>query len=118
MFFKVTALAPIIHMYFNTFMEFISQGKLVSNNELVPTVKSGESFKYLGRYFNFEMDNEAHKEKLALSLRFLCVLMIFLSYLKHSSSLSAFHPFKIILALHSSIIVKNMGNSKSWYRCN
>ena len=42
--------------------------KLFSNNELVPTVKSGESFNYLGNHFNFEMNNEAHKEKLESSL--------------------------------------------------
>lgn len=38
--------------------------KLFINNEIVPTVKSGELFKYLGHYFNFEMDNEVLKEKL------------------------------------------------------
>ena len=38
--------------------------KLFINNEIVPTVKAGDSFKYLGSYFNFEMDNEVHKEKL------------------------------------------------------
>jgi len=42
--------------------------KLFINNEIVPAVKSGDSFKYLGRYFNFEMDNEIHKEKLKSSL--------------------------------------------------
>ena len=42
--------------------------KLFINSELVPRVKSGESFKYLGRFFNFEMNNEAHKEKLESSL--------------------------------------------------
>ena len=40
--------------------------KLFINTELLPTVKSGESFKYLGRHF--EMDNEIHKEKLKSSL--------------------------------------------------
>ena len=38
--------------------------KLFVNNKTVPTVKSGESLKYLGRYFNFKMDNKVHKEKL------------------------------------------------------
>ena len=38
---------------------------LFINSEHVPTVKS---FKYLGGYFNFEMNNEAHKEKLESSL--------------------------------------------------
>ena len=35
--------------------------KLFVNNKTVPTVKSRESFKNLGRYFNFEMDNKVHK---------------------------------------------------------
>ena len=42
--------------------------KLFINNESVPTVKYDDSLKYLGRYFNFEMDNEVHKEKLKSSL--------------------------------------------------
>ena len=42
--------------------------KLYINRELFLAVKSGKSFKYLGHYFNFEMDNEAHKEQLAPSL--------------------------------------------------
>ena len=37
--------------------------KVFIDSELVPTVKSGESFKYLGRYFNFEMNNEVHKKE-------------------------------------------------------
>ena len=41
--------------------------KLFINSELVHTVKSGESFKCLGRYLYFEMNNEAHKEKLESS---------------------------------------------------
>ena len=40
------------------------QPKLFINSELLPVVNSGESFKYLGRYFNFEMDNEKHKDHL------------------------------------------------------
>ena len=42
--------------------------KLCIINEIVPTVKSGDSFKYFGLYFNFEMDNEVHKEKHKSSL--------------------------------------------------
>ena len=38
------------------------------NTELLPVVNSGESFRYLGRYFNFEMDNENHKVHLKSSL--------------------------------------------------
>ena len=42
--------------------------KLLINNDIVPTVKSGNSYRYLACYFNFEMDNEVHKEKLKSSL--------------------------------------------------
>ena len=37
------------------------QPKLFINTRLLPVVKNGESFKYLGRYFNFEMNNDKHK---------------------------------------------------------
>ena len=38
--------------------------KLFVNNEQIPTLKNNESFHYLGRYFNFEIDNEEHKKEL------------------------------------------------------
>ena len=38
--------------------------KLFAKNEQIPALKNNESFKYLGRYFNFEMDNEEHKKEL------------------------------------------------------
>ena len=34
--------------------------KLIVNHDLIPTVEIGKSFKYLGRYFNFSMDNHNH----------------------------------------------------------
>ena len=34
----------------------------------MPTIKSGESFKYLGQHLNCAIDNEIHKEKLKSSL--------------------------------------------------
>ena len=40
------------------------QPKLFINSELLPVVNSGESFKYLGWYFNFEMVNKKYKEHL------------------------------------------------------
>ena len=44
------------------------QPKLFINTELLPVVKNGESFKYLGRFFNFQMDNHQHKIHLESSL--------------------------------------------------
>ena len=37
--------------------------KLIINNRLIPKINIGESFQYLGRYFDFEMSNNNHKEK-------------------------------------------------------
>ena len=34
--------------------------KLILNNDFIPTVEIGKSFKYLGRYFNFSMDSQNH----------------------------------------------------------
>ena len=34
--------------------------KLILNIDLIPTVEIGKSFNYLGRYFNFSMDNQNH----------------------------------------------------------
>ena len=32
--------------------------------QLIPTIKEGETFQYLGRYFNFNMSDEQHKSEL------------------------------------------------------
>ena len=38
--------------------------KLLISNRLIPKIIIGESFQYLGRYFDFEMSNNNHKEEL------------------------------------------------------
>ena len=38
--------------------------KLCVNNEVIPPLKDDESFKYLGRYFNFSINNQKYKEEL------------------------------------------------------
>ena len=40
------------------------QPQLLINSALVPQVKANESFRYLGRYYDFGMSNEVHKEEL------------------------------------------------------
>ena len=45
------------------------QPKLLINSEVVPPVKKDESFKYLGRFFNFDMDNKDHKDFLISNLQ-------------------------------------------------
>ena len=38
--------------------------KQIVNNSLIPAIKLGKSFCYLGRYFDFEMTNNEHKLEL------------------------------------------------------
>ena len=40
------------------------QPKLIINSELVPPIMNDDSFRYLGRYFDFEMSNGKHKSEL------------------------------------------------------
>ena len=41
-----------------SYVQYLPQ--LILNHDLIPTVEIGKSFKYLGRYFNFSMDNNNH----------------------------------------------------------
>ena len=38
--------------------------KLLIDNRLIPSIKIGESFKYLGRFFDFDTSNKGHKSEL------------------------------------------------------
>jgi hypothetical protein len=38
--------------------------KLLINNELIPATKIGESFRYLGKYFDFSMSEKEHTQEL------------------------------------------------------
>ena len=38
--------------------------KLFVNNEIIPAIKDNETFIYLGRSFNFKIDNSYHKLEL------------------------------------------------------
>ena len=40
------------------------QPKLFINHLLVPRTETGESFRYLGRYFNFNMSDEKHQSEI------------------------------------------------------
>ena len=42
--------------------------KLLINNKLIPTTEIGESFRYLGKYFDFDMSEKKHKEELTTLL--------------------------------------------------
>ena len=39
-----------------------TQPKLFANNESIPPVSRDEDFEYLGRFFNYAMDNKSHKQ--------------------------------------------------------
>ena len=38
--------------------------KLLINNKLIPATEIGESFRYLGKYFDFDMSDKKHKQEL------------------------------------------------------
>ena len=64
------------------------QSNLFLNKEIVPSVKSGESFRYLGRYFNFEMDDKDHKVQIQYCL---------LNMLQHIDSFTNLPSNKLLL---------------------
>ena len=72
------------------------QPKLLIDKQLVPPVKNGESFKYLGRYFDFDMTNELHKSKL---------LSLFSTLMKGIDDLPL-HPKNKLLVYHRYVLSK------------
>ena len=76
------------------------QPSLLINHAPVPTVKQGESFRYLGRYFDFAMSNQVHKDKLST---------LFTELLKEIDSLPL-HP-KNKLLLYSRFVLSKV----SWH---
>ena len=72
------------------------QPKLPINSEVVPPVNNGESFKYLGRFFNFDMDNKDHKDILLSNL---------LAMLKNIDSLTI-HPRNKLLLYDQYVLSK------------
>ena len=68
--------------------------KAYLNSSLVPTVESNKSFKYLGRYFNFNMDNSDHMSTLLSRIEDLMI---------KSDSLP-FHPKYKLLLYHRFVL--------------
>ena len=64
------------------------QPKLFINKQTVPSVKNGESFKYLGRFFDAQMSNKNHKTKLS---------SLFTSLLKEIDDLPLHSKNKLLL---------------------
>ena len=70
------------------------QPKLLINNELVPPVQKGASFRYLGRHFNFDMNNDEHMSSLKsyfsnlllISIPYPFFLKINCAFIKHTFS--------------------------------
>ena len=62
--------------------------KLTLNNSLVATVESNKSFKYLGRYFNFNMGNNHHMSTLLSTIKDLMIKV---------DSLPCHHKYRLLL---------------------
>ena len=72
------------------------QPQLFIDKQLFPPFKNGESFKYLGRYFDFDMTNELHKSKL---------LSLFSTFMKGIDDLPL-HPKNKLLVYHRYVLSK------------
>ena len=70
--------------------------KLYINNELIPSIDINESFKYLGRHFDYSMSNQVHKDNLCDTVDEL---------LKDIDSLSL-HPRNKLLIYHHYLLSK------------
>jgi len=75
---------------------FHFQPYLLINHALVLAVKQGESSDYLGRYFDFSISNQVHKNKLS---------SLFTAILKEIDSLSL-HPKNRLLLLSRLVLSK------------
>ena len=98
------------------------QQKLLIDEQLVPPVKNDESFKFLGRYFDFDMTNELYKSKL-LSLFSAFMKRIDYLPLHPRNKLQVYHRYVLSkVSLHFTIadlprtwITKNFDNLVSRY---
>ena len=72
------------------------QPSLLINHTQVPAVKQGESFRYLGRYFDFAMSNQVHRTKLS---------SLFTELLKEIDSLPL-HPKNKLLLYNRYVLSK------------
>ena len=70
--------------------------KLIINHDVVPTVDIGKSFKYLGRRFNYAMDNQIHMSE---------ALDLLQDLMKRIDSLSC-HPKNKLLIYHKFVLSK------------
>ena len=70
--------------------------KLLIGNRLIPSIKIGESFKYLGRFFDFDMSDKEHKSEL-ISL---------VNELMNEIDLKPLHPKNKLLLYNRHVISK------------
>ena len=70
--------------------------KLILNIDLIPTVEIGKSFNYLGRYFNFSMDNQNHLSE---------ILDIVTNLMKQMDGIPC-HPKNKLLFYHRFVLSK------------
>ena len=70
--------------------------KLLINNQLIPKVNIGESFKYLGRYFDFNMSDDNHKTD----------LLTLINELMTDTDLKPLHPKHKLLLFNRYVLSK------------
>ena len=98
------------------------QPKLFINNKPIPSVSNGNSFKYLGRHFDFEMTNQEHNSDLLSSLSNM-LKQIDSQPLHAKNKLRLYHNFVLskiswnltVADLSKTWVVENLDNLVSKY---
>ena len=84
--------------------------KLIINHDIVPSIQINKSFRYLGRFFNFEMDNQEHMTELLETI----------NDLMHKINNVPCHPKNKLMLYHRYVLSKISWNltiadlSKTW----
>ncbi len=78
--------------------------RLLIDNKLIPATKIGESFRYLGKYFDFNMSDKDHKQE----------LITLLEDIMSEIDLKPLHPKNKILLYSRYLLSKFSWHSKTW----
>ena len=90
------------------------QPKLYVNNSLIPQVKKDENFKYLGRYYKFEMEESKHRDKAKMKIEDLMTSIDALPL--HPKNKTQLYKHYILIKISWDLTIANLG--LTWVRNN
>ena len=90
------------------------QPKLYVNNSVIPQVKKDENFKYLGRYYNFEMEESKHRDKAKMKIEDLMTSIDALPL--HPKNKTQLYKHYVLSKISWDLTIANLG--LTWVRNN